>query len=93
MANLDGLSSTTCSRSVRLKLSLNTSVQSPKQVSCAIYRFADGQDTVVLENHSLLVSKCFSNPTTFFVGKDDAAKVIIDGVVFVESTCILIDWL
>ena len=85
MADLDGLFSTASCRSIRLKLSFDTSVHCSEEIRCSIDRLADSQDTMVLKDDSFLVSECFGDPATFFMGKDDASKVVVDGMVFVES--------
>jgi hypothetical protein len=44
---------------------------------------------MILQNDSFLVSKRFSNPTAFLVGENDAAKVVVDGVIIVKPSMVL----
>ena len=40
---------------------------------------------MILKDHSFLGSKSFGETAAFFVREDDTAKVVVDGVVFVEA--------
>lgn len=90
MANLDSFRSTTSSRSVSGKLSLDTPVHGAEEIRRRIDRLTYGQNAVVLENDSLVLSKGFGELATFFVSENDTAEIVVDGVVFVESAGILI---
>jgi hypothetical protein len=85
VVDLDGRSSTTSSSGVRLQLCFDTSVHGAEEVGSGIHSLTHGQDTVVLEDHSFLIAKSFCETTPFFVCEDDAAEVVVDGVVFVEA--------
>lgn len=89
MANLNRLGATTGGRSVGLQLRLDAAVHGAEQIRRSIHRFADGQDAVVLQDDGFVLAESFGETATFFVREHDAAEVVVDGVVFVESDPLL----
>jgi hypothetical protein len=85
MPDLDGRGASARGRRIGHELGLDAAVHGAKEERRSVDGFGHGQDAVVLENDGFGGSERVGDAPSFFVCEDDAAEIVVDGVVVVEA--------
>ena len=73
------------------QLGLDAPIHSAEDEDGTVHGLGNGQNPVVLKNDGFLGADGIRDPATFFGGENDAAEVVVDGVVVVKSAVVSLD--
>lgn len=93
MPYLDCLCTPRSSGGIGQQLRLNTPVHSAEKIRRSIDSLPDSQDTMILQDDSFILPERLGDIPAFLMRKDNAAEIVVDGVVLVEAAGVLVDGL